>query len=148
MKKYFVIILIIAGLVYVGARHSNNKSPHSTLSNSEISSSDRLLKDAFNNKESNIQVSGSGRVIRILPDDNEGSRHQEFIFELGSGQTLLIAHNIDIAPTINPLQKWDKIDFYGEYEWNDKGGVVHWTHHDPDGRHEDGWLKHDGRTYQ
>ena len=148
MKIYLIIIIIIAGLIYAGARHSNNKSPESNFPNSEISTSDRLLKDAFNNEESGLQVRGSGRVIRILPNDDEGSRHQEFIIKLGSGQTLLISHNIDIAPRINSLRKGDQIDFCGEYEWNDKGGVVHWTHHDPDGRHEDGWLKHDGRKYQ
>jgi hypothetical protein len=135
MKKYFIIIITIAGLIYAGVRHSNNKSPGSTFSNSEISTSDQLLKDAFNIEESGLQASGSGRVIRILPDDNKGSRHQEFIIKLGSGQTLLIAHNIDIAPRINSLGKGDQIDFYGEYEWNDQGGVVHWTHHDPDGSH-------------
>ena len=40
------------------------------------------------------------------------------------------------------------IEFYGEYEWNEKGGVVHWTHRDPRGNHESGWLKHKGSTYQ
>ncbi|MGD9160094.1 MAG: DUF3465 domain-containing protein [Desulfobacteraceae bacterium] len=148
MKKYFIIIVIIASLIYAGIRHSNNNSPDSTFSNSEISTNDQFLEDAFNNEESGIQVRGSGRVIRILSDDNEGSRHQKFIIELGSGQTLLISHNIDIAPRINSLSKGNQIDFCGEYEWNSQGGVVHWAHHDPDGSHEDGWLKHDGRTYQ
>jgi hypothetical protein len=86
--------------------------------------------------------------VRILPDDNDGSRHQRFILELDSGQALLIAHNIDLAPRINDLDKGDTVAFYGEYEWNSKGGVIHWTHNDPNYRHIDGWLKHRGRTYQ
>jgi hypothetical protein len=84
----------------------------------------------------------------MLADDNDGSRHQRFILEVAGGRTLLIAHNIDLAPRIAGLRAGDTVEFYGEYEWNDKGGVIHWTHHDPNGRHVDGWLKHRGRTYQ
>jgi hypothetical protein len=94
------------------------------------------------------QVQGSGRVIRILSDDNDGSRHQRFILELSSGQTLLIAHNIDLAPRVSSLKTGDTVDFYGEYEPNSQGGVIHWTHHDPQGRHVAGWLEHNGRRYQ
>ena len=94
------------------------------------------------------QVSGQGTVSHILSDDNDGSRHQRFILRLDSGQTLLIAHNIDLAPRVSGLRKGDVVRFYGEYEWNDKGGVIHWTHHDPQGRHADGWLEHEGRRYQ
>jgi hypothetical protein len=119
-----------------------------TFSSSEISTSNQSIENAFKNKQSDIQVSGSGKVIRILPDDTQGSRHQKFIIELNSGQTLLIAHNIDIAPRIRDLNIGDQINFYGVYEWNAKGGVVHWTHHDPSGRHEDGWINHGGETYQ
>jgi hypothetical protein len=82
-----------------------------------------------------------------LPDDLEGSRHQRFVLRLSSGQTLLVAHNIDLAPRISSLNRGDKVEFYGEYEWNAKGGVIHWTHHDPSGRHVGGWLKHDSKTY-
>jgi len=103
---------------------------------------------AFENRQSDIQVKGEGRVIKILPDDNKGSRHQRFILKLLSGQTILIAHNIDLAPRINGLNKGDQVRFYGEYEWNNKGGVVHWTHHDPRNRHIGGWLKHNGQTYE
>ncbi|MDX2370194.1 MAG: DUF3465 domain-containing protein [Colwellia sp.] len=106
------------------------------------------LKSAYDNHQSNVQVKGSGTVIRILKDDNKGSRHQKFILKLSSGQTILIAHNIDLAPRINSLSTGDKILFYGEYEWNNKGGVVHWTHRDPNGHHIDGWLKHNGSSYQ
>ena len=87
-------------------------------------------------------------VIKILPDDLKGSRHQRFILRHSSGQTILIAHNIDLAPRIDGLRTGDTVAFFGEYEWNPTGGVIHWTHRDPDGSHVGGWLKHRGKTYQ
>ena len=94
------------------------------------------------------QVLGEGVVVRVLTDDNDGSRHQRFILELSSGKTVLVAHNIDLAPRIGSIRKGDTVQFYGQFEENDRGGVIHWTHHDPQGYHVDGWLKHEGRTYQ
>jgi hypothetical protein len=94
------------------------------------------------------QALGSGKVIRVLSDDNDGDRHQRFILELSSGQTLLIAHNIDLAPRIESVRKGDTVAFKGIYETNPQGGVIHWTHHDPQGRHPAGWLEHKGRRYQ
>ena len=106
------------------------------------------LNEAYKNQQSNIQVKGSGKVIRILKDDNQGSRHQKFILKLSSGNTVLIAHNIDLAPRINSISNGDTVQFYGEYEWNKKGGVVHWTHRDPNNYHINGWLRHRGSVYQ
>jgi len=108
---------------------------------------DGVLKRAYNNQQSNVQVKGSGKVTRILADDNKGSRHQKFLLQLKSSQTILIAHNIDLAPRINNLKVGDTVQFYGEYEWNSKGGVIHWTHKDPRNNHKHGWLKHRGRVY-
>ena len=110
--------------------------------------SSSVLEEAFSRRVSNFQVEGSGMVSRVLADDNDGSRHQRFILTLQSGQSLLVAHNIDLAPRIGSLKPGDRVDFYGEYEWNSQGGVIHWTHKDPQGRHEAGWLRHNGRTYQ
>ena len=110
--------------------------------------SDSQLAAAFENQQSNLQIQGDGIVAKILPDDTKGSQHQRFILRLTNGQTLLIAHNIDLAPRIDGLKIGDTLEFYGEYEWNVKGGVIHWTHHDPSGRHEAGWLKHNGQIYQ
>jgi hypothetical protein len=107
-----------------------------------------VIENAFRSRRSNLPVTEAGRVSRILSDDNQGSRHQRFIVSMASGHTVLIAHNIDIAPRINSLREGDQITFCGVYEWNDKGGVVHWTHHDPSRRHASGYLVHNGRTYQ
>ncbi len=106
------------------------------------------IQQAFEQGQSDIQIEGSGQVIKVLPDDLKGSRHQRFIIELPSGQTLLVAHNIDLAPRLAGLKRGDRVRFFGEYEWSKKGGIVHWTHSDPSGRHIDGWLKFNGRTYQ
>ena len=114
----------------------------------KLSRSDELLARAFEQRLSNIQVEGQGVVRRVLSDDNDGSRHQRFILELASGQTLLISHNIDVAPRVAGLSKGDAVSFGGEYEWNEKGGVIHWTHHDPRKSHPAGWIKHDDRVYQ
>ena len=111
-------------------------------------SASQSIAAAYRDHASNTQVAGSGQVVRVLSDDTEGSRHQRFILRLDSGQTLLVAHNIDLAPRVVGLSDGDAVEFNGEYEWNSQGGVVHWTHHDPRGAHVAGWLKHNGRTYQ
>lgn len=108
----------------------------------------QTISDAYRAQRSDVQVMGEGIVKRMLSDDLDGSRHQRFLLQLDNRQTVLIAHNIDLAPRIDNLQKGDTVAFFGEYEWNNQGGVVHWTHHDPGARHVDGWLKHRGRTYQ
>lgn len=68
-----------------------------------------ILADAIDRQRRNVQVQGSGRVLRVLADDNDGSRHQRFILALASGRTLLIAHNIDLAPPCSrctPAIRW------------------------------------------
>ena len=111
-------------------------------------SNKQSIKNAYKNRKSNIQVKGSGKVMRVLSDDKKGSKHQRFIIKLSSGHTLLIAHNIDIASRIPKLKLGRIVKFYGEYEWNSKGGVIHWTHHDPQKKHVDGWLKYQGKIYK
>ena len=106
------------------------------------------IQQAYQQRQSDVQVQGAGEVIAVLKDDNDGSRHQKFILELSNSQTVLVAHNIDLAPRIQNIQKGDRVEFFGEYEYSEKGGVIHWTHHDPAQKHVGGWLKHQERTYQ
>jgi hypothetical protein len=94
------------------------------------------------------QVRGAGSVVRVLADDNDGSRHQRFILKLSSGRTVLIAHNIDLAPRVRSIMKGDSVTFFGQFESSSQGGVVHWTHKDPQKRHLSGWLEHRGIRYE
>ena len=107
-----------------------------------------VLANAYTRRLQDVPVEASGRVLKVLPDDNQGSRHQRFLLDTGLGHSLLVAHNIDLAPRVEGLQRGDIVQFKGEYVWNEKGGVLHWTHHDPDGSQPGGWLKHNGRTYE
>jgi len=107
---------------------------------------DQAILDAFARRRSGIMVESVGTVEKILADDREGSRHQRFIIRLESDHTLLLSHNIDIAPRV-PLDERDPIEFRGQYEWNERGGVVHWTHHDPNGTRSGGWIRHRGELY-
>ena len=91
-------------------------------------------------------VEDRGIVKKLLPDDRDGDRHQKLLIECGDG-TILLVHNIDLAPRIE-TKPGDAIAFRGEYIWNEQGGLVHWTHHDPRGRHEGGWVRVGDRTFR
>jgi len=155
--KRIVAVAVAFAVVYFAAKSGllpqqqdagTGSSTAKTTSATAKGADDQTLAAAFENHRSNVQVQGSGLVTKVLSDDNDGSRHQRFIIGLGAGHTVLVAHNIDLADRVDALRAGDRIEFYGEYEWNAKGGVVHWTHRDPQHRHVDGWIKHNGRTYQ
>lgn len=104
------------------------------------------MEPAYRKADTGDWIEDTGIVRRLLSDDNDGARHQRFVVRLRSGQTLLIAHNIDIAARI-PLGVGDRVRFRGMYEWNDLGGLVHWTHHDPHGVDDGGWVNFRTRQY-
>jgi len=110
--------------------------------------SDAVMRELFDEERSDEQVCVQGNVSAVLADDNNGARHQRFILQLNSGQTILVAHNIDLAERIDAIDEGDHIEVYGEYEWNDRGGVIHWTHLDPQNRHIGGWIKHNSELFQ
>lgn len=146
MKKILpVLVLLIAAYAYQTFGHLEPSPP---ASHSTANVSNAHIIDAFRNRRSNIQVQGSGTIVKVLADDHEGSRHQRFIVRLSAEHTVLIAHNIDLAPRVAALRAGDWIEFSGEYEWNERGGVVHWTHDDPKHQHEAGWLRFRGQLYQ
>ncbi len=157
MKKilYSIILVIVAyvveqktGISLFDSTTLNSDSVAATQSvATQTNRSNSAVQSAYSNHQSDVQVQQKGVVVKVLADDLKGSRHQKFILKIDN-LSILVAHNIDLAPRIDGLRAGDTVEFYGEYEWNEKGGVVHWTHRDPGGRHIGGWLKHKGRTYQ
>ncbi|MDR0906464.1 MAG: GNAT family N-acetyltransferase [Oscillospiraceae bacterium] len=107
-----------------------------------------ILAELYSGGQGHIQVGGEGVVKKLLADDLAGDRHQRFIIELPSGQTLLVTHNIDVAPRLDTLKVGDTVEFFGNYIWNEHGGLIHWTHADPKREHEAGFLKLGERKYQ
>lgn len=106
------------------------------------------VERAFNSHATDVQVTGEGTVLRTLDDDRSGTPHQRFILKLASGQTVLISHNVALAPRVEDLKTGDTVSFSGEYVWNEQGGLIHRTHRDARSRLVSGWLKHNGRTYE
>ena len=67
------------------------------------------LAQALAAEAHDVEVQGEGVVEKVLSDDEDGNRHQRFILKLASGQTLLVAHNIDVAPRVEGLQPGDTV---------------------------------------
>jgi len=139
MKRFLLFVLVAAAFYLFG--QVDSPRGQSFQEPSAVSASSTAFRDGQ-------QAKGSGTVVRILSDDSDGSRHQRFIIRIASGRTLLVSHNIDLAPRVNGIREGDTVEFYGEFASNSQGGVIHWTHHDPQGRHPDGWLRHNGRVYR
>ena len=145
-----IIVVLIAAYVGIDLKQNNlndNVVQTSIVEEAAVDNQHKIMK-AYKQQISNIQVQSKGEVKAILADDNDGSRHQKMILKLENGLTVLVAHNIDLAPRVEGLRKGEIVEFYGEYEYSPKGGVIHWTHHDPQGKHVDGWLKYQGKSYQ
>ncbi|HED53576.1 MAG TPA: DUF3465 domain-containing protein [Phycisphaerales bacterium] len=105
------------------------------------------IRRLIDNQISGEMVELSAVVVKVLPDDDEGDRHQRFLLKLNSGGTILVAHNLDLAPRV-PVHEGDTPTIFGQYEYNDRGGVLHWTHHAPRNNRQGGWIELDGKRYE
>ena len=157
-----IIFMLVAaalatGVNYYNKNYSSDKESSTQISTTQLSSTQfseseqqqaiKKIRDAKNNTSAQFWVGFNGKVVKKLKDDLSGSRHQKFLVSPTSGITLLVAHNIDLASRV-PVNKGDSISLYGRYEWNNRGGVMHWTHHDPKGKKKGGWIKANGKVYR
>jgi hypothetical protein len=106
-----------------------------------------VLTRVLDKRDSDTWIESTGYVTRLLTDDRDGAGHQRFVLNVGNGQTVLIAHNTDLAERV-PLGIGDRVRFRGVYEWNELGGMVHWTHHDPLGEEDGGFIDYRRKIYR
>lgn len=144
MKKLIIILFILLA----GCDGSAHTESANTVAQTQVASANTSVDVAYANRAFNVTVEGQGTVVKVLPDDTNGLKHQKFLVKVASGKTLLFAHNIDLAPRVADIKIGDLVEFKGEYVFNPKGGVVHWTHRDPRGEQAPGWIKHNGKTYE
>ena len=93
------------------------------------------------------EIHVSGTVTRYLGTrDSQSGEHEAFLVRPTDANTMLqIEDNVNLTGFI-PLRRGDAIELQGQYECND--GVIHWTHHDPSGRHVAGYVVVNGRRFQ
>jgi hypothetical protein len=138
-----LILLVLAGLLAWQYDRPTGGPDAGTLAPADGSP----VQAAWTARRSGVWLETAGRVIRLLADDSEGSRHQRFIMDVGDGHTVMVAHNIDLAGRI-PVRVGDILKLRGRYEWNERGGVIHWTHHDPQGREQGGWIRRGDTVFE
>jgi hypothetical protein len=110
---------------------------------------DAAVCAAYSATRSHVEVVADGTVTRILgTQQGRVSPHEGFLLTLGSGCRLVVRveANTDFTGAI-PLAAGQHVVVKGEYEYYPLGGVIHWTHRDPRGRHEGGYIQAGGQTY-
>ncbi len=121
------------------------------IGKTDLAKSQRALVKLARARRNGEMVHFDARVVKLLPDDNEGDRHQRFLVAVDHKRSpirsVLIAHNIDLAPRV-PIEEGATASFLGQYEYNDRGGLLHWTHHDPSNWRQGGWIDYCGKRYE
>lgn len=116
----------------------------------ETTPDDAALCSAFRDARSHVEVVADGRVTAVLGvAQGRVSPHEGFLMHVGSGCDVVVRveANTDFTGEFS-LARGEPVVVKGEYEYYPRGGVIHWTHRDPRGRHEGGYIEIGGRRYQ
>jgi hypothetical protein len=135
-----ILLLSTIPLTSCSAQYAN-------YSNAPAPPAQAQILEAQQGRMIKTEVTVEAPVYKLLPDDTRGLPHQKFLIQLANGSTVLIAHDTAMAPRV-PIQPGDVVRIHGEYIWNQKGGLIHWTHHTDTPRHEGGWILFNGQVYQ
>jgi hypothetical protein len=97
-----------------------------------------------------MQVRYSGTVLsqpRFFYSRHSHREHEQFDVRADDGSRFSVVDNVSIAPRV-PVQPGDRVTVQGELvRAHVSPPIVHWTHHDPGGRHPGGFVSLDGRVY-
>jgi hypothetical protein len=110
---------------------------------------DAAVCQAFRAGRSHVEVVADGTVVNVFGvRAGRSSPHEGFLMQLASGCSVVVRveANTEFTGTF-PLARGDRVTAKGEYEFYPRGGVIHWTHRDPRGRHEGGYILVRGRMY-
>ncbi|HMF27656.1 MAG TPA: DUF3465 domain-containing protein [Candidatus Cybelea sp.] len=110
---------------------------------------DPALCAAYYAGRSHVEVVADGTVTRTLGvQQGRVSPHEGFLMRLGSGCSVIVRVevNTDFTGSI-PMERGQHVLVKGEYEYYPLGGVIHWTHRDPRGRHAGGYVATGDRIY-
>lgn len=146
---FFDAVLLVYA-VHAWQQRSTGPEPRpmqEETSSAIFSEGESAVLAAYQEQRSGVMVEVDAQVLKLLADDLKPPRHQRFLVILSGGHTLLISHNIDLAPRA-PIAEGDRARIRGQYEWNERGGVVHWTHHDPQGKRRGGFIHHGEKVYR
>ena len=111
---------------------------------------DAALCSAFRDARSHVEIVADGHVTAVLGvAPGRVSPHEGFLMRVGSGCDVVVRveANTDFTGEF-PLTRGEPVVVKGEYEYYPRGGVVHWTHRDPRGRHDGGYIEIDGHRYE
>ena len=131
--------LSLAGLCILGVALTACSAPNN-----------RTVCNAHVEHRSHVETTASGTLVRILrQSDGQYGPHAQFLVRLDSScaLTVRVAANERFTGPL-PLRVGEHVLVHGEYEYYRSGGVIHWTHRDPRGHHDGGFIELSGRLYQ
>ncbi len=97
-----------------------------------------------------MEVQYTGTVTtppRFFFGSHSKMQHEQFDVRRDGGELFRVIDNVSIAPRV-PVRPGDRVTVKGELV-HDRGKppIVHFTHHDPWGPHEAGFIETGGRRY-
>ncbi|NUN05797.1 MAG: DUF3465 domain-containing protein [Bdellovibrio sp.] len=112
----------------------------------EKASDNDIVRAVNDRRRVNYVEGGSLTVTKVLPNDEDGRKHQKWMVRLSNGNTMQAVYNSDMCPEV-PVKVGDVIAMGGMFLWTNSGPMLHWLHHDPRGNRPDGYVYVNGKYY-